>query len=207
VTRAPHVVGLGGTTRAGSSTELALRHVLFACERRGATIRLFSGAELETLPLYAPERPDRTEGAMTLIAELRRADAVVLASSSYHGAVAGLVKNAIDYVQDMAGDARPYLSDRPVGCIATGAGWQGAVATLGQLRTIVHALRGWPTPLGVAINTVDRSFAPDGEILDAKVAVQLGLLVDDLSRFVARWNGADAAVPAARGPSDPNGRA
>jgi FMN reductase len=54
VSRAPHVVGLGGTTRAGSSTELALRHVLFACERRGATMRLFSGAELETLPLYAP---------------------------------------------------------------------------------------------------------------------------------------------------------
>jgi FMN reductase len=36
--------------------------------------------------------------------------------------VAGLVKNAIDYVQDMADDSRPYLSDRPVGCIATGAG-------------------------------------------------------------------------------------
>lgn len=170
-------------------------------------MRLFSGAELETLPLYAPERPGRTEGALTLIAELRRADAVVLASSSYHGAVAGLVKNAIDYVQDMADDARPYLSDRPVGCIATGAGWQGAVATLGQLRTIVHALRGWPTPLGVAINTVDHPFAPDGELLDAKVAVQLGLLADDLSRFVARWNGEGASVPAARGPSDPNGRA
>jgi hypothetical protein len=39
---------------------------------------------------------------------------------------------------------------------------------------------------------VDRPFAPDGELLDAKVAVQLGLLADDLSRFVARWNSARA---------------
>ncbi len=207
MTRAPHVVGLGGTTRAGSSTELALRHVLRACEGRGATIRLLSGADLESLPLYAPERPDRTEGARALIEELRRADAVVLASSSYHGAVAGLVKNAIDYAQDMADDVRPYLCDRPVGCIATGAGWQGAVATLSQLRTIVHALRGWPTPLGVAINTVDRPFAPDGELVDARVAMQLGLLVDDLWRFVARWSGADASALASPGPSDARGRA
>ena len=142
MTRAPHVVGLGGITRAARGTGRARCWIPRACEGRGATIRLFSGAQLETLPLYAPERPDRTDGAMALIEELRRADAVVLASSSYHGAVVGLVKNAIDYVQDMADDVRPYLSDRPVGCITTGEAWQGAVATLGQLRTIVHALRG-----------------------------------------------------------------
>src|SRR5204863_6434613 len=32
---------------------------------------------------------------------------------------------------------------RPVGSVATGAGWQGAVNTLTALRNIVHALRGW----------------------------------------------------------------
>ena len=31
-------------------------------------------------------------------------------------------------------------------------GWQTAVGTLNQLRQIVHSLRGWPTPLGCAIN-------------------------------------------------------
>jgi FMN reductase len=37
--------------------------------------------------------------------------------------------------------------------IATAHGSQAAASTLATLHTIVHALRGWPTPLGAAINT------------------------------------------------------
>ena len=160
--RPPHVVGIGGTTRAESGTELAVRHVLRLCEERHATTCLFPGAELESLPHYSPERGERVPVARALVDELRRADAIVLASSAYHGSISGLLKNAIDYTQDMMNDDRPYLSGRPVGCIATGAGWQGVVTTLEHLRAIVHALRGWPTPLGVAINTRERRLARPG---------------------------------------------
>jgi FMN reductase len=64
-----------------------------------------------------------------------------------------MVKNALDYLEDRREDERPYLSGRGVGCVATGAGWQATVATLATLRSIVHALRGWPTPLGATVNT------------------------------------------------------
>jgi FMN reductase len=182
----PHIVGLGGTCRPESGTERAIRHVLRVCEERGATTHLLSGATLVRLPYYAPECSERTDDAKELVAQLRRADAVVLASSAYHGSIAGLVKNAIDYVQDMVNDHPPYLTGRPVGCIATGAGWQGAVATLQHLRTIVHALRGWPTPLGLAINTLEKPFTPDGGIVDGKLAVQFEAMVDELWTFVTR---------------------
>jgi FMN reductase len=125
--------------------------------------------------------------ARALVDELRRADAVVLASSAYHGSIPGLLKNAIDYTQDMMTDDRPYLSGRPVGCIATGAGWQGVVTTLEHLRTIVHALRGWPTPLGVAINTLQPAFGPTGEPIDNKLEMQLCTMADELIQFVGRW--------------------
>ena len=184
---APHIVGIGGTTRAESGTELAVRYVLKRCEDRGATTRLFSGPELESLPHYAPERPERSDVAIDLIGELRRADGVVLGSSSYHGSVAGLVKNAIDYTQDMMNDDTPYFAGRPVGCIATGAGWQGVVATLEHLRTIVHSLRGWPTPLGAAINTMQKQFTPEGDPIDEKVAFQLSMIADEVLTFVERW--------------------
>ena len=59
------------------------------------------------------------------------------------------------------------------------AGWQAAVATLGTLRTVAHALRGWPTPIGVAINTVE-----DGAI--DKADSQLCLMVEQMIGFVAR---------------------
>ena len=125
--------------------------------------------------------------ARALVDELRRADAVVLASSAYHGSIPGLLKNAIDYTQDLMRDDRPYLSGRPVGCIATGAGWQGVVTTLEHLRTVVHALRGWPTPLGVAINTLQPAFSPTGEPIDSKLEMQLCTLTDELLQFVCRW--------------------
>jgi FMN reductase len=187
VAEQPFIVGLGGTTRAESTTEIAVRLALRACEQRGARTKHWTGAELEKLPFYAPERPERTAGAERLIADLREADGVIIGSSSYHGSVAGLMKNALDYTQDMMKDDRPYFAGRPVGCIATGAGWQGVVATLEHLRTIVHSLRGWPTPLGSAINTLEKAFTPEGEPIDEKVAFQLNTIADEVLTFIERW--------------------
>jgi FMN reductase len=48
-------------------------------------------------------------------------------------------------------------------------GWQAAVTTLTALRSIVHALRGWPTPLGAALNSVEMSFDDRGVPSDPAV--------------------------------------
>lgn len=181
------IVGIGGTTRAESGTELALRWTLKQCEALGGTTKLYAGPELEKLPFYAPERPQRTDLAKALVDDLRKADGVIVASSSYHGTIAGLIKNALDYTQDMMKDDRPYFAGRPVGCIATGAGWQGVVATLEHLRTMVHSLRGWATPLGGAINTLEKAFSPEGEPLDEMVAFQLKTIAEEVTTFIERW--------------------
>ena len=78
-----------------------------------------------------------------LVSALREADAVVVGSPGYHGAVSGLVKNALDYIEDLREDPRVYLDNTPWGCISCAYGWQAAVGTLGQLRSIGHALRAW----------------------------------------------------------------
>jgi len=180
----PHFVALGGTTRAGSSTERALVAALGFAEARGARTTLL-GAEALCLPHYAPENPDRTDAAVHLVATLRSADAIIIGSPGYHGALSGLVKNALDYVEDTSGDPRCYFTGLPVGCIATAAGWQAAVATLGQLRAIVHALRGWPTQLGVAINSIPAN--PGDDVIGAPATrQQLGMLVDQQFEFLQR---------------------
>jgi FMN reductase len=183
----PFVVGIGGTTRAESGTELAVRKILANAEQLGASTKLYTGPDLEKLPFYAPERPERTELAQQLVDDLRRADGIVIGSSSYHGTIAGLIKNALDYTQDMMKDERPYFAGRPVGLIATGAGWQGVVATLEHMRTMVHSLRGWPTPLGGAINTLEKAFDDKGEPLDEKVAFQLRTIAEEVLLFVERF--------------------
>ena len=147
------VVGIGGTIRPDSSTDTALRAALDAAEGEGAETRCFAGAELAGLPLFSPADERRSPEATELIETVRRADGLIVASPGYHASISGMVKNALDYLEDLREDERPYLSGRGVGCIATGAGWQATVSTLAALRAIVHALRGWPTPLGAAINT------------------------------------------------------
>lgn len=171
-TRPTFVVALGGTTSANSSTEKALRIALEGAAAGGAETLLISGPELE-LPIYAWERKERGAAAAHLIASLRRADGIIIGSPGYHGSISGLVKNALDYVEDMAGDEWPYFHGRPVGAVTTGAGWQGAVMTLTALRSIVHALRGWNTPLGVAISTAQPVFDGAGGCLDEKIAGML----------------------------------
>jgi FMN reductase len=49
----PLVVGLGGTPRANSSTERALRHCLGAVERQDGRTNLYRGEDLD-LPMYSP---------------------------------------------------------------------------------------------------------------------------------------------------------
>jgi FMN reductase len=191
----PYIVAIGGALRSNSSTEKALRRVLDRAEALGAHTRLFAGPDLD-LPLYNPECTDRTPGAAALLAALRQADGVVLGSPGYHGGVSGLVKNVLDYVEDLRGDPRCYLEDRAVGCIGTGGGWQGATASLNALRTIVHALRGWNTPLGVAINTADPAFGPDGSPLDQRLADQLDAMADQVVAFAERGASHRAATAA-----------
>jgi FMN reductase len=175
----PFVVGLGGTLRANSSTERALRYCLASVERQGGRTRFFSGPELD-LPMYAPHELERTPKALELVSALRDADAVVVGSPGYHGAISGLVKNALDYIEDLREDPRVYLDNTPWGCISCAYGWQAAVGTLGQLRVIGHALRAWPTPLGVAINSADPIWDEGGTLIDDTISGQLDMLAMQL---------------------------
>lgn len=182
----PLVVGLGGTLRAGSSTESALRIALDSASAEGARTELFDGNALAALPMYDPDGPRDAE-AERLVAALRAADGVIIASPGYHGSVSGLVKNALDYVEDLRADTRPYLSGRAVGCVTTAYGWQAAVTTLQTLRSIAHALRGWPTPLGAAINSATNRVSYE-DPCDERVQFQLhtvGREVCSLGRMVA----------------------
>jgi FMN reductase len=177
----PLIVGIGGTTRPGSSTESALRKALQFAEEMGARTQLFGGEALSTLDVFSPEQRERSPAQRAIVEAVREADAVIFASPGYHGGVSGLVKNAIDLLEDLRGDERVYLDGMPVGCIVTAAGWQGCNTTLGALRSIVHALRGWPTPLGVTLNTARvKLFDAQGACLDAQVDSSLRLLAEQV---------------------------
>jgi FMN reductase len=185
MTEQPFIVALGGTTSETSSTETALRIAVAEAEQRGARTMVFGGRELAELPLYLSPGYADNAVANRLLAAVRRADGVILASPGYHGSISGLIKNAIDYLEETARDRRAYLDGVPVGLVTTAYGWQATGSTMVALRAIVHALRGWPTPFGAAINSSGGIFT-DGACVQPAVLEQLKLVgrqVHDLAEL------------------------
>lgn len=189
----PFIVGLGGTTKAGSSTEKAVRIALQAAEEAGARTKMFDGSFLARLPHYIPENQSRTAEEQDFVSAVRKADGVIVGSPGYHGGISGLVKNALDLLEDTASDDRVYLEGLPVGLIVTAYGWQATGSTLAQLRGIVHALRGWPTPLGATIKSSGGVFSPDGRCTDQQAATQLAMVGRQVVEF-ATWRAAAQAT-------------
>jgi FMN reductase len=181
------ILGIGGTPRPGSSTELALAAALAAAERAGASTCLLAASDIE-LPMYAPHRPSDDARAARLLQLVSEADGIMIATPGYHGGISGLVKNALDYLEDLNEGPRPYLEGRAVGCIVCAMGWQGTVTALQALRTTVHALRGWPTPLGITLNSAQPVFSADGAIQDQETEERFAALADQVVGFAQRWS-------------------
>lgn len=73
---------------------------------------------------------------------------------TYHGTLAGATKNALDFIQLMAGDEIPYLQDKVVGLIATAGGDLAGANAVAAMVHAVDTLRGTVAPLTVAIPQV-----------------------------------------------------
>ncbi len=179
----PLIVGIGGTIGGVSSTERALRIALAAVEREGFAVRMFGGEAMARLPLYDPKATARTDDERAFVEAVRGASGLIIASPGYHGSISGVVKNALDLLEETAKDPRPYLADMPVGLIATAYGWQATGSTIAALRSIVHALRGWPTPFAAAINSAVTKFDGEGGASDPAVVEQLALVGRQVARF------------------------
>jgi len=90
------VVGIAGSLRAGSATQMAVRHALLGAAEDGARTQLldlgaydlpFLGRHTETAAAKAVER---------FVADLRSADGIILGSPEIHGSISGVLKNALD---------------------------------------------------------------------------------------------------------------
>lgn len=178
------VVGIGGTLRPRSASLGALRRVLGAAEKAGADTELLDLRALD-LPVYRPgvELEEFGPAAGRLVGAMRGADALVFGTAAYHGTLAGVTKNALDFAQFLSEDGRPYLDGKVVGLVATAGGAQAAANANDAMVHIVHALRGVVAPLTVPVPRAWAVADNEGNIPDGNYGDRLdglGLLVVDL---------------------------
>jgi FMN reductase len=70
-----------------------------------------------------------------------------------------------------------------VGAIVTAYGWQATGSTLSALRSIIHAMRGWPTPFGAALNSTAGLFDAEGACRDPKDNWALTTVAEQVMEF------------------------
>jgi FMN reductase len=190
------VVAIGGSTRPESSSEQVLRVAARSAQEAGAHVQVISSRDL-MLPIYDTETQERDARARTLVEAVRSADGLIICSPGYHGGISGMLKNALDYTEDLRDDDPAYLDGRAIGCIAVAYGWQATVSTLQQLRQVAHALRGWPTPLGGVVNASVTQVRHDGSISDETTHEQIRAVGRQVVEF-ARMRAAHDALYTAR---------
>jgi FMN reductase len=182
----PLIVGLGGTVRPGSSSEKALVTALAIAQAAGARTALFGGAFLAGLPIYNPHDPFCGPEMVRFLAAISAADGVIVSSPGYHGSISGVVKNALDTLEGLKDDPRPYFDGRAVGCIVSAGGAQASGSTLAALRSIIHALRGWPTPFGATLGA-SGLFDEAGVFADPRDLWQVETVAQQVVEFACRW--------------------
>lgn len=182
----PHIIGLGGTLRKHSNSLRALQYALKAAENAGATIELLDLRELN-LPMYDPDADLKDYGGNVqhLIKTLSRADGLLISTGAYHGTLAGITKNALDFLEFLADAPQPYLHNKPVGLIATASGEMADVNSINAMIHAVQSLRGLALPLSVPIHSAGKSFDESGHLTNEKIAGrlnQLGKMVVETAR-------------------------
>jgi len=140
--------------------------------------------------MYEPGRSldEYGTGVERLVEELRGADAVLVSTAAYHGTLASVTKNALDFAQFLSGGEHPYLDGKVVGLISTAGGEQAGANATGAMVHVVHALRGVVAPLVVSIPKAWQRADGSGNVTDEVYGGRLdalGELVVDLAGGLA----------------------
>lgn len=169
------ILGINGSIRPRSSADRALRFALNALEARGATCETFEIGSLAILD----GRPDSDYPASVgaFRAACSAADALVITVPSYHGAVPGGLKNALDFI-----DA-PHAAGKPFAVIGIANGdAEPGVTDVTRVMRHIGAIAAVPD---VVISRASEHWGPGEEPANDSVAVAISKVADDLMAICA----------------------
>lgn len=174
------VIGISGSLRPHSRTHQTLDIVLNKLREKGVDVELLDIRDL-SLPFCTgnfeyPDYPD----VKRLRKAVQSAQGIIFASPEYHGTISGVLKNAIDLLD------QSDIEGKVVGLISVLGGAQSA-ASLDTLRAICRQLHAWAIPEQVVIARSEQAFDEEGRLLDAELPLRidrfLGQFVDAVRRF------------------------
>jgi NAD(P)H-dependent FMN reductase len=175
---AVHVVGIGGSLRAGSYTRMAVTIALQGAADAGASTQLIDLRDYD-LPFCGGKigELESSQDVLRVRGEVERAQGIILGTPVYHGSFSGVLKNALDAM----GFAE--FEGKVVGLVGISGGALGAADALTGLQVVCRALHAWVVPLQVSVPEAWKLFEPDGHASDPGVESRL----KDVGRQVVRF--------------------
>ncbi|MBF2025533.1 MAG: NAD(P)H-dependent oxidoreductase [Oscillatoriales cyanobacterium C42_A2020_001] len=177
------IVGIAGSLRSGSYSQLALKAAAQRVEALGAEVEILDLRSLN-LPFCdgSKEYPDYPDVAK-LRQATRAADGIILVTPEYHGSVSGVLKNALDLM------GFEEFTDKVTGFISV-LGGQSNSNALNDLRTIMRWVPAWTIPEQVAIGQAWNAFDANGNLKDENLAKRLDAFAQSLVENTTKLRGA-----------------
>jgi len=171
------LLGLCGALRAASTNRTLMNEAarVFAPDA-------FVAADLD-LPLYNGDVEDQgiPAGVERLAAQVRAADAVIIATPEYNKALSGVLKNALDWLSRVKPGG--VWRDKPVAIMSAAGGRSGGERAQSSLRLCLTPFR--PRLLSgpeVLIAHSGQAFAAEGQLIEPQYQHALAELMAELRR-------------------------
>ena len=176
------IVGIGGSLRAGSYSQMALKIAAARAEALGAEVEILDLRSIN-LPFCDGENDYHNYPDVEKLRNaVKQADGLILATPEYHGSVSGVLKNALDLM------SFEHLDGKVVGSISVLGGQVNSNA-LNDLRTILRWVHAWVIPEQIAIGQAWQAFTPDGKLLDEKLSKRFDEFAQSLVENTRKFRG------------------
>lgn len=173
-----HFLGISGSLRS-KSRNMGLLRTAMANLPAGVSMEI---ADISALPFYNEDIDNdaqRPQAAVTLIDQIRHADALVIACPEYNYSLAPALKNALDWASRVPGNT--VLSGKPVSIMGAGGG-MGSSRSQYHLRQSIICLDLRPlTKPEIFSNAFTDAFNDAGDLVDTKLQAQVVALLQALA--------------------------
>jgi chromate reductase len=158
-----NILAICGSLRKQSANMGLLRYAK-ANAPKGATITI---ADLSSIPLYNQDIAEKPQAVLTLLAQMEKADALLLASPEYNYSYAPALKNALDWASREPNNA--LLNGKAAALMGAGGG-MGTSRAQYHLRQVCVYLNMHPlNKPEVFANAFAGGFDGDGNVIDEKI--------------------------------------
>jgi FMN reductase len=176
------IIGIGGSLRTNSYSQLALNVAARRLEALGAELEILDLRQMH-LPFCTGEDdyldyPDVERLQNTV----KEADGLILSTPEYHGSVSGVLKNALDLM------SFEQLDGKVTGLISV-LGGQSNSNALNDLRIIMRWVHAWVIPEQIAIGQAWKAFGPEGKLLDEKLSQRFDQFAQSLVENTRKLRG------------------